>query len=64
MEEKVFKNEAKAGEYTAYCVKCRVKVSVKNPEKIVNKRGLNCVKGTCQKCGTRVQVILGKDKVV
>ena len=38
----------------AYCVKCKAKVEVKNPENITMKNGRPALKGTCPKCGTGV----------
>ncbi len=38
----------------AYCVKCRKKVEVKNPEKVVMKNGRTATKGECPDCGTKV----------
>ena len=39
---------------TAYCVKCRAKRDIKDPEEIAMKNGRPAVKGTCPKCGTKV----------
>ncbi|KAG2473201.1 MAG: hypothetical protein NPMRTHETA2_1400003 [Nitrosopumilales archaeon] len=39
---------------TAYCVKCRAKRDIKDPEEIVMKNGRPAVKGTCPECGTKV----------
>ena len=38
----------------AYCVKCKKKVEVKNPEQIQMKNGRPALKGTCPSCGTGV----------
>lgn len=38
----------------AYCVKCRAKVDVKDPEKVTLKNGKPATRGTCPKCGTKV----------
>ncbi len=38
----------------AYCVKCKKKVEIKNPEKVVLKNGRPAVKGVCPYCGTKV----------
>ncbi len=38
----------------AYCVKCKKKVTVKNPEKIIMKNKRPATKGTCPNCGTKV----------
>jgi hypothetical protein len=46
----------------AYCVKCKAKTDVKNPEKVTMKNGREALKGICEKCGTGVYKILGKAK--
>jgi RNase P subunit RPR2 len=38
----------------AYCVKCRAKKEVKNPEKVTLKNGKPAIKGTCPTCGTKL----------
>jgi hypothetical protein len=38
----------------AYCVKCRAKVEIKNPEKVVLKNKKPATRGKCPKCGTKV----------
>ena len=44
----------------AYCMKCKKKVDVKNPVKVVTKNGVTAIKGTCSICGTKVFAMLGK----
>lgn len=39
---------------TAYCVKCRAKVEIKNPTNTVLKNKRPAVKGVCPRCGTKV----------
>lgn len=39
---------------TAYCVKCRRKVEVKNPQQVTLANGRNAVQGVCPVCGTKV----------
>jgi len=39
---------------TAYCVKCRKKVEMKDPEEVTLKNGRPAAKGTCPICGTKV----------
>jgi len=39
---------------TAYCVKCRAKRDIKDPEETTLKNGRPAVKGTCPTCGTKV----------
>jgi hypothetical protein len=38
----------------AYCVKCKTKREIKNPEKVVMKNGRTATKGTCPVCGTKL----------
>ena len=39
---------------TAYCVKCRTKREIKDPQEVTLKNGRPAVKGTCPECGTNV----------
>lgn len=39
---------------TAYCVKCRKKVEMKNPSVVTLKSGRPAMKGICPVCGTKV----------
>jgi len=39
---------------TAYCVKCKAKREIKNPEKITLKNGRVATKGICPVCGTKM----------
>ncbi len=39
---------------TAYCMKCRKKVEIKNPKKIKMKNGKPATQGVCPKCATKV----------
>lgn len=39
---------------TAYCMKCRKKVEIKNPKKIKMKNGKPATQGVCPKCNTKV----------
>ena len=41
-------------EYEGFCVKCRKKVKIQNPEEVTLKNGRKAVKGTCPNCGTVV----------
>jgi NAD-dependent SIR2 family protein deacetylase len=38
----------------AYCVKCKKKVEIQNPKKVVMKNKRPAIKGTCPKCRTAV----------
>lgn len=46
---------------TAYCVKCRKKVEIQNPEQVTMKNGKPATRGVCPNCGTGVYRI-GKAK--
>ncbi|MEI8132243.1 MAG: DUF5679 domain-containing protein [Leptolinea sp.] len=48
--------------YESYCLKCKSKQSVVDPQVTVLKNGANAVKGKCAVCGTNVMKILPKDK--
>jgi RNase P subunit RPR2 len=39
---------------TAYCVKCRKKVEIKDPRQVTLKNRRPAVQGTCPSCGTKV----------
>ncbi|MCD6568198.1 MAG: hypothetical protein J7K94_05655 [Dehalococcoidia bacterium] len=39
---------------TAYCMKCRKKVEIKDPKQITLKNGRPATQGTCAVCGTKV----------
>lgn len=36
----------------AYCVKCKAKKEIKDPENVTLKNGRKAVKGKCPDCGT------------
>ncbi|UZE92440.1 MAG: hypothetical protein IB616_01115 [Methanosarcinales archaeon] len=38
----------------AYCVKCKKKVTVQNPQQVIMKNKRKATKGTCPNCGTKV----------
>jgi Zn finger protein HypA/HybF involved in hydrogenase expression len=44
----------------AYCVKCKAKKEMANPEEVVMKNKRRAMKGTCPDCGTKMFRILGK----
>ncbi|MDH5363680.1 MAG: DUF5679 domain-containing protein [Dehalococcoidia bacterium] len=39
---------------TAYCMKCRRKVEIRNPRQIILKNRRPAVQGVCPSCGTKV----------
>jgi DNA-directed RNA polymerase subunit RPC12/RpoP len=39
---------------TAYCVKCRAKVEIRNPRNVTLKNKRPAVQGKCPRCGTKV----------
>lgn len=39
---------------TAYCVKCRTKVEIRNPRNITLKNKRPAIQGVCPRCGTKV----------
>jgi len=40
-----------------YCVKCRQKRELKDPETVTTKNGKHATKGTCPTCGTAIWVL-------
>ena len=40
--------------YEGFCVKCKTKVEIKNPQIVELKNGRKAVKGVCPHCGTTV----------
>ena len=38
----------------AYCVRCKKKVEIKNPQKVKLKNGRPATKGLCPNCSTKV----------
>lgn len=43
----------------AYCVKCKAKREMQNPEAVTMKNGRKATKGKCPKCGTGMYKIGG-----
>ncbi len=39
---------------TAYCVKCKAKREVQNPQNVTMKNGRKAVTGRCPVCGTKL----------
>lgn len=37
-----------------YCVKCKAKREMKNPQKVTLKNGKPATKGSCPSCGTKM----------
>jgi len=48
---------------TLYCLKCRKKQEVENPEEVTMKNGGKGLKAKCPACGTKMFKFLGKSKV-
>ncbi|MDP9368345.1 MAG: DUF5679 domain-containing protein [Chloroflexota bacterium] len=47
----------------AYCVKCREKREIQDPEEVTMKNGRNAIQGKCGVCGTKLFRMVGnKDK--
>jgi DNA-directed RNA polymerase subunit RPC12/RpoP len=45
-------------QYMAYCVRCKKKVPVENPQEVTLKNGKKAIKGTCPYCKGAVFVII------
>ncbi|MCD6599437.1 MAG: hypothetical protein J7L19_02540 [Dehalococcoidia bacterium] len=39
---------------TAYCMKCKKKVEIRNPRQVTLKNGRPATQGVCPVCGTKV----------
>jgi predicted RNA-binding Zn-ribbon protein involved in translation (DUF1610 family) len=48
------KKGGKKPKWEAFCVKCRKKVTIKNPQVVTLKNKRKAVKGKCPNCGTTV----------
>lgn len=46
----------------AYCVKCKAKKEIANPQQVTMKNGRPAVQGVCPSCGTKLFRILGPKK--
>ena len=51
-----------ADTHEAYCVKCREKRQMQEPEEVTMKNGRQAVQGKCGVCGTKLFRILGGSK--
>ena len=49
-------------EFEGYCVKCRAKRTIKNGVEAKTAGGRRIAKGTCPKCGTKVNRFLPSEK--
>ena len=59
------KNESISFEYNtydAYCVKCKIKRTIKNPEKSIMKNGRHAIRGICSVCNSKVFRIIKMKK--
>jgi len=45
-----------------FCVKCRKKVELKNPEEVTLKNGRKAIRGKCPNCETTVYVFVSSKK--
>ena len=45
-----------------YCVKCKTKREMKDPQKVIMKNGKPALKGQCAVCGTTINTILSSEK--
>lgn len=50
----IYPSLRKEGNMTAYCVKDRKKVEMKNPKCITMKNGRQAMQGVCPVCGTKI----------
>ncbi len=45
-------------EYTAYCVKCKTKRTMKDAKVVTNEKGRRSARGVCPVCGTKMNLFL------
>lgn len=45
---------------TGYCIKCKSKQEMKNPQERATKKGGKCCVGTCSGCDKKISVFLKK----
>lgn len=45
-------------QYVGYCVKCKAKREMKNPQQVSMKNGKPAMQGLCVTCGTKLNLIL------
>ncbi len=50
--------QRQGGDMEAYCVKCKAKKEIKDPQKVKMKNGRPAMKGRCPDCGTGLYRIL------
>ena len=50
-------------QYMAYCVRCKKKVPVENPQEVTLKNGKKAIKGNCPYCKKPVYVFVKTVKV-
>jgi len=48
-----------AEQYEGFCVKCKKKVIIKDPQIVELKNGRKAVKGVCPHCGTTIYRFIG-----
>lgn len=58
--KKILSRLKKQPKIEAYCVKCKKKVNINNPQKYIMKNDRVAVKGICPYCSCKVFRILGK----
>jgi hypothetical protein len=58
----VCKNERNSKMAEAYCVKCKTKREIKDPQEVTMKNGRPAIRGTCKVCGTTVQIFQSEKK--
>lgn len=57
VKEQVVQAVEPARSFSGYCVKCRKKREIANPQNITMANGRQAIKGTCPVCGTGMFVI-------
>ncbi len=55
---------SKEPKLTAYCVKCKEKRPLNQPEVVTMKNGRKAARGPCPECGTGLYRILGNNQTI
>jgi hypothetical protein len=53
-------NEPRRKPVEGYCLKCREKREMQDPQEVTLKNGREAMQGTCAVCGTKITVMGGK----
>jgi len=54
LDTSIIEKDVSSNSTEAYCVKCKTKRKIKNPEEIIMKNGRDAIKGFCVVCNCKV----------